>query len=243
LLYVVERFINRKGNAMRKLGWMCALSLVAGNALAIPVTWEAHGEITYVEGDYTGEIGLPSYAQLGDEFSYAITFDNETPGIQATYDIVRYPGAIQSVIFTARGKSYDLPLSHDANTSADHLSTLDTGYGEGHYNFVFRTSPAGINDRPALTSSFSMLSVLADINPMRSPSPPSDLTDVYSYVQLEQYKTDEQRTETGQGPGISGRIDSIKLVSNPVSVPEPTSLALFAIGLFGTGVGRRKKRT
>src|SRR4051812_6778144 len=149
---------------MRVLAFVVALSLT-GTAVASPINWIVTGTIAGTAGD---SASLPLGPQLGDAFSYSITFENGTPDTYATPGIGNFPGAILSATFSIGSESYALPLgggslAYSCNDSGD------------YFQLSFQTQSVPFGTYPNVVSQFgfSSTSPLAlDTDALPSSLPP-----------------------------------------------------------------------
>lgn len=211
---------------MRKLGLMCVLGLVAGNALAVPVTWLATGTIVLANGGSA----MPLPAQVGDAFWYSVTFDNETPDIYESPYAGEFRGAIQSVVFSTGGQDYAVPFDSNYSFAYSYNDSF-----QDYYQLSFQTSTVAPGQLPQMNSHFSLSSTspLALDTDQFPDAPPSDLSLYQAGAQLSFYEANSSWTLYGQ---------VLNIEQQPVSVPEPSTALIFAAGLAATGLARRKRQ-
>jgi PEP-CTERM motif len=217
---------------MRAAGLACALSLIAGSAVAGPITWDVNGTITFTrDADL-----LPVHAQFGDAYTYSVTFDSAAADSFPETAFGNFPGAIQSIVFATGGVTYDIPIA-DGST----IQTFND-VNSDYYQLSFLTQSGANNAIPLFMSqlNFQSTSPLAFDTDALPTSPPADLSLYTVNMYLFEYQTLEEAQGTSPIPLIIGGVDSI--VQRPVAVPEPTTAMLLATGLLGMWLARRRRR-
>lgn len=217
---------------MQRLGLLLVLGLMSSAALAVPFSWIASGNIQF---SYDTIDALPLSATEGDPFSFRFTFDpgpDEVPQPGVGF----YRGGLLAASLTVAGQT----VAFD-NTPA-WLSWVDVHAPSRSFTLAAQTT-----EDPAPGSLQFALQLHDGAPPFASDAIPATPPDLSQFNLTEFHLLSFNRYPTGPEDSwdshMSGWVTSLVAAQTPV--PEPTTLALFAVGLLFTvslGVGRRPSR-
>lgn len=214
--------------------WVLA---TAGTVQAGPVTFTYEGTVDYFQDDLGT---LPSGMGLGSTYTLSYTFESTTPDIQPSTSIYgTYNDALANFTVTIGGIVFSFDPSGD-----DVIYMVDDylGYAETYQAFAYMEDVYGYS-LVASTQIFqgsSGAALASDALPLSPPNPGDfNITSLLNFY--------------GWGPDFmsffsirAGDIRLLSQVTDPVAVPEPSSLALFGFGLAAIGllarVRARKRR-
>lgn len=214
---------------MQRLGLMLVLGLMSSAALAVPFSWIASGTIQF---SYDNIDALPLSATEGDSFSFRFTFDpgpDETP--QA--DVGFYRGGLLSASLTVGDQTVDF------DDTPAWLSYVTVYTQSRSFTLAAQTTadPAPGSLQFALQLQDGAPSFDSDAIPATPPDLSQFNITAFDLLSFNRYPTGP---EDFWDSHMGGLVTS--LVAAPTSVPEPATLALFALGLSGLGLGRRRSR-
>lgn len=234
-----------------------ALFLLAGSALAVPITVE-----------YEGTFGSATpLGAVGSTYTLSMTFDDETLPASSFPSFARYPSLFTDVTFTSDNATFTNPnetsvtiednrLGQEANgdgISTDRISMLmlfpdQLGYSGLRLNLLMED----IHDRfgnifpppSGLDTTDPIGIATADLTQFQRVFVGSERSTSYLGISgLFAGSTFNTAPRVFNDPNVTS-IDSIRIVSDdPTQIPEPGTFALFGIGLAGIGLaGRRRRR-
>lgn len=214
---------------MQRLGLLLVLGLMSSAALAVPFSWIASGTIQF---SYDNIDALPLSATEGDPFSFRFTFDpgpDETPQADAGF----YWGGLLSASLTVGDQTVDF------DDTPAWLSYVTVYTQSRSFTLAAQTTA------DAAPGSLQFALQLQDGAPQFDsdaiPATPPDLSQfnitAFDLLSFNRYPTGP---EDFWDSHMSGLVTS--LVAAPTSIPEPATLALFALGLSGLALGRRRSR-
>lgn len=218
---------------MQRLALLLLLSAISTPAAAIPFTWVASGTV-YSFNNHFGLLSLPP-AVDGDPFAYEFTYD---PAGRVDQDPSalrgRYLGGLIAASLTVGGQTMQLAVPPTAVTRVD-VEVRPSSVLSFYTSTTEEPAPGSFE----FALQFDNIDYVGIPSTDAIPVTPPDLAVIgFPWFTLFSYNRYLSNHEDFPDASFWGVVTSLTLKNS--TVPEPATVALFALGLSGIFFGRRR---